>query len=205
MKKIRSTTETEKKLKEAEFFLKNTKKHVKDFEKFSYFLNAFVSSARSVTWIMRAEFGDNPKWIEWWENRHPNDEDADILRLFTNLRNDSQKKRSIGTGFAMTLNVKINKNEEIVLLKNLFKNPKRYTITITQTRKNKKKTFDKGIHIENKEGGNRLTIPEATVEKIDPIFNFSSDKSYEAIKACEKYYLILKRLVNEWINLGSTE
>ena len=41
------------------------------FPHVDYFLSAFVSAARSVTWVMRSEYGKNADWVEWFDAKKP--------------------------------------------------------------------------------------------------------------------------------------
>lgn len=93
---------TQEKLAEAAFFLRQMREHEKGFveaitegrladRRFRYFTSAFITAARSVTWVMRAEFGHIPGWEEWFSRRQPADEDKWLLDVFTSVRNSSQK------------------------------------------------------------------------------------------------------------------
>ena len=97
---------TRHKLAEAQFFLKKIDEHYYDdipeaFGKMdqppviSFFLSAFVSSARSVTWIMRSEYGSTPGWNEWFASKHPDEGELDLLQTFNELRIRTQKIRPL--------------------------------------------------------------------------------------------------------------
>ena len=51
---------TKHKLEEAKFFLEQLRANYGKLKKFDYFLSAFISSARSVTWVMRNEYSSVP-------------------------------------------------------------------------------------------------------------------------------------------------
>jgi hypothetical protein len=100
---------TRQKLAEAKFFLSKLNEHRYDslneaicnptgLELVSYFLSAFVSAARSVTWIMRSEYGRLPQWESWWKSQIPVAHVAKLLRLFNTLRNRSQKAEPVRLG-----------------------------------------------------------------------------------------------------------
>jgi len=66
---------TRQKLEEAAFFLAKVKEHyfdVLDEEEqarpFLYYLSAFVSAARSVTWVMRSEYSALEGWATWYQS-----------------------------------------------------------------------------------------------------------------------------------------
>ena len=58
---------TQHKLEEANFFRAFLKPNYGKEKKFDFYLSAFISAARSVTLIMRAEFEKVPGWEAWFE------------------------------------------------------------------------------------------------------------------------------------------
>jgi hypothetical protein len=83
---------TRRKLDEACFFLNHLQDAEKKHPEFDYFLNAFVAASRSVSWIMKAEYGKVFGWREWYEAQVPQEGEEDLLASFTKLRNRSQKE-----------------------------------------------------------------------------------------------------------------
>jgi hypothetical protein len=57
---------------------------------FPFYLSAFLSAARSITWVMRQEFSDVEGWEEWYKAQG-SAEHAQMLGLFNKLRNQSEK------------------------------------------------------------------------------------------------------------------
>ncbi|MBC7108976.1 MAG: hypothetical protein H5T41_09395 [Methanomassiliicoccales archaeon] len=57
------------KLNEAKYFLEQMKEHADSTEEFAYNLSAFLSAARSVTWIMQNEFKNVPGFEEWYSEK----------------------------------------------------------------------------------------------------------------------------------------
>jgi hypothetical protein len=49
-------TRTGFKLEEARFFLAHLEKHWRHVPQYEFYLSAFISAARSVTWVMRYEY-----------------------------------------------------------------------------------------------------------------------------------------------------
>jgi hypothetical protein len=94
---------TRQKLDEAEFFLSKieslTRDRPRDRPESKYYLSAFVSAARSVTWIMRYEYARVVGWEQWYDSTAPNGEDFDLLRKFNELRVRSEKKRPLDPSF----------------------------------------------------------------------------------------------------------
>ncbi len=84
---------TTDKLREARFFLeKMIEAFAHDSPELEHYANAFVASARSVTFVMQTEHAHAPAFSEWYENRKtalPDD--------FKELRNISLKRAPIKT------------------------------------------------------------------------------------------------------------
>ncbi|CAG1770697.1 hypothetical protein [Geobacter sp.] len=57
---------TRHKVKEAEFHLQNAQEHYQEDEVFSYFLSAFLSAARSITFYMQKQYGKVSGFPEWY-------------------------------------------------------------------------------------------------------------------------------------------
>lgn len=103
---------TRHKLDEAAFFLKKLHDHYFDHADgfargevstptFSYYLSAFVSSARSVAWVMRHEYVDVPGWQEWYDAKVPDEDQEALLRIFNQLRVRSEKTEPLIPGHAL--------------------------------------------------------------------------------------------------------
>jgi len=75
-------TDTREKLLEAKYFLERMVENQDKRDVFKYNLSAFLSAARSVTWIMQREFGKVPGFIEWYriqQDKMRSDEKMRIL------------------------------------------------------------------------------------------------------------------------------
>jgi hypothetical protein len=88
---------TRRRLDETRFFLNLLKDSEKKHPDFDYFLSAFTSAARSVTWVLKAEFVKVPGWQEWYESQSPDKDEKELLGAFTSLRNKSQKEAPLET------------------------------------------------------------------------------------------------------------
>lgn len=87
---------TRQKLEEAAYFLQRVEEHYFDAledngRPLIYYVSAFISAARSVTWIMRSEYSRLPGWKTWYDVQRPSTHDLKLLRGFTDARNRSQK------------------------------------------------------------------------------------------------------------------
>jgi hypothetical protein len=86
----------EERLREANYFVGRLAIHP-DVDRFGYELNAFLSAARSVTFILQKELSDVPGFQEWWSKQRDLLVRDPAARFFLELRNDSQKEGRIST------------------------------------------------------------------------------------------------------------
>ncbi len=91
------TSNTKLKLKEALFFLQKMETHLDIDPDFDFYLNAFVSSSRSVKWIMNKEYSNVEGWEEWNKNISSVNEKVNCLRKISKLRNLSLKEKPLIT------------------------------------------------------------------------------------------------------------
>jgi hypothetical protein len=88
---------TQLKLEEAKFFLDHLAPNYGKERKFDFFLSAYISAARSVMWVMRAEYADAQDWEEWFKSLEPSKEEAFLLKGTTEIRNRAQKFEPLRT------------------------------------------------------------------------------------------------------------
>jgi len=86
MGRFAGMTHTEIKLSEAKYFLEQMKQHIDSPEEFVYNLSAFLSAARSVTFIMQNEFSKIPEFREWYGCKQKKMENNELFRFFNGLR-----------------------------------------------------------------------------------------------------------------------
>ena len=94
---------TRRKLDEAEYFLGKLEVAVAAHPDFDFLLSAFVSSARSVTWVMKAEYKDNSVWAAWYKAKAPTDAERKLLAQMNDLRVRSEKFEPLETRPAIVL------------------------------------------------------------------------------------------------------
>jgi hypothetical protein len=58
--------DTQQKYNEAEYFLEMMKENDENRQRFKYNLSAFLSAARSVTFVLQKECSKNPEFKEWY-------------------------------------------------------------------------------------------------------------------------------------------
>ena len=84
---------TTEKLSEAKFFLEQIEANYLEHPAFDYFLGAFISSARSVLWIMRSEYNDIEGWESWYKSLEPSTSDEALLQKINVARIRTEKHR----------------------------------------------------------------------------------------------------------------
>ena len=94
---------TRRKLTEAQFFLRKLEDALAEHPDFDYFFSAFVSSARSVTWVMKAEYKECPGWLAWYENKKPGETEQLLLAQMNDLRVQSEKFQPLETRVAIVM------------------------------------------------------------------------------------------------------
>jgi hypothetical protein len=98
-------TRTRFKLEEARYFFAHLEKDWRHVPQFEFYLSAFVSAARSVTWIMRSEYNKRPGWQDWFTARQPPPHLRDTLKGMNDLRVRSTKAEPIRTRTSVRLNI----------------------------------------------------------------------------------------------------
>jgi hypothetical protein len=93
MPQLRSLLLVEERLSEANYFARRLRSQ--RGEKLQYELNAFLSAARSVTWLIQKEMVHVPGFSEWWSERQKEMAADPAMRFFLALRNYSQKEGRI--------------------------------------------------------------------------------------------------------------
>jgi hypothetical protein len=96
---------THYKLEEAKFFLLLLEQNWRHFPHVDYFLSAFVSAARSVTWVMRSEYGNKPGWTEWFDSKKPKNEIREVLKRMNDLRVRATKSNPVKTRTTATVTI----------------------------------------------------------------------------------------------------
>jgi hypothetical protein len=94
---------TQRKLSEAKFFLVKMEEEYDKHEDFEYYFSAFISSCRSVLWVLKAECKGHADWLNWYEGLKPEDEEAEFLKKTNNIRVRSEKHTPVEAGLMETL------------------------------------------------------------------------------------------------------
>ena len=148
---------------------------------FNYYLNAFISSARSVKWILNKEYSKITGWEEWNSKISLKNEEMNILKLITKLRNISLKERPIITNKEYILPIP----EEIEIKENA-----RYNVVIVEENQICNEELKSALKQELK------SYPISFTAKFE--FLRTLDESEEGIlQICQNYYQWLDNIVSE--------
>ncbi len=103
---------TRQKLHEAQYFLSKLDEHYFDHVQgivdeepappiFAYNLSAFLSAARSITWVMRHEYISVTDWEEWFKSQEVSETHQDLLKIFNDLRIRTNKIEPLQLGHSI--------------------------------------------------------------------------------------------------------
>ena len=165
-------------LNESEFFLKKLEEEKENYAYFSYYLNAYISAARSVLWIMKNEYNKVAGWKEWYNSTDIDKEKALLLKGIVDMRNRSLKIEPLQIKQEFLIgdeNTKFNLYDEIEPFVG-----KKISFTIEDTGKKEKarRTSD----------GNSLTL----TGKLTPILTVREFKNKDILEVCQQYF--------DWLN-----
>lgn len=167
------------KLDEAKYFLEQMKINVTDKQVFLYNLSAFLSSSRSITWVLQKEYSENPKFKKWYEEKKKEMEKDKLLRFFIEKRNYVIKESPIEPkGMTFIRVVEQMTVEESITVSQ--KMPNGSQKVLFQTPKSEEKAKPKQ--------------PEAKIE-FRWFFDEYPDK--DIITLCENYYKKLEDILKE--------
>lgn len=180
-------SKTTEKLNEAEFFLKQVEANYLENPAFDYFLSAFISSARSVLWIMRSEYSDVDGWESWYKSLEPSTDDEALLRKINAARIRTEKQAPIKTNFRVSFIIPKEQITETLNkdLENL--SGKTLEMTVRQIG-NPDTPID--FHLEN----GKFTFI-GPIEKVYRVLGELDDD--DVLEACRKYYSTIKEIVIE--------
>jgi len=83
-------------LEEALYFLLQMRRNYIERKDFIFNMNAFLNSARSVTWVLKKEFAHNPSLKAWYSQKEDEMKEDKFMSFFVKLRNVSVKEKTPG-------------------------------------------------------------------------------------------------------------
>ena len=173
-------TNTERKLDEAQYFLKML--NVED-PYFDYILSAYLNAARSITWIMRHEFHNIEGWEEWFKSQMINKEQKSLLNTINDLRIASTKQNGVKTDYYLLEKLLIDE-KDYSKVKEILDEDGLYKFTLVAADE---------INIEE-QNENKTIIGCTVINEND-----SSNSRNELYNLCKDYYEFLEIQVNNCI------
>jgi hypothetical protein len=177
------TTNTMGKLNESKFFLEKMEDSYKKNPDFNYYFSAFISAARSVFWVMKAEFNKTNGWEEWYQEQKTSVEEKTLLKKINDIRVRTTKIKPLHTGTGALLDV----SKEIITeeIKSFMKNLDNKNVSITI-----EEYLDDGPEFII--GEKQVTFTGTMKEIFRNIPEFWSE---DILKVSKKYVAFLERLV----------
>jgi hypothetical protein len=83
-------------LEEAFYFLLQMRRNYIERKEFVFNMNAFLNSARSVTWVLKKEFAHNPPLETWYSQKADEMKKDKFMKFFVKLRDVSVKEKTPG-------------------------------------------------------------------------------------------------------------
>jgi hypothetical protein len=104
-KPANNATKTRAKLEEARFFLTKIKENQQTFPDIQYYCSAFISSARSILWIMRSEYHGENGWDSWFESLKPKagSSEKKFITVLNDIRVRLEKLEPLRVGISLEL------------------------------------------------------------------------------------------------------
>lgn len=96
-------TPTRDKLNEAGFFLCKMSGAADDRDAFRFNLSAFLSAARSVTWVMQKQYAHSQSFSEWLTKKQAEMSANGLMQYFVEQRNQVTKQRAITSSFPVNI------------------------------------------------------------------------------------------------------
>jgi hypothetical protein len=193
MKTEEEGTHTKEKLDEALYFLLQMRQHYIDKKQFIYNMNAFLNSARNVTWVLQEEFAHNSGFKCWYLKRQKEMEEDRLMSFFNDLRVTSVHKEGSP------------KHSLSVRAAYIF--PKDGKVLQASTVGYAKKKYSDEDKAEMKTLGLVFPSESGELKVVEPVYTLVTDWEFEKapegyqgrdiLALCIKYYHSLKKIVEE--------
>lgn len=184
--------QTHARFEEAKFFYKQMLMNPTNPE-FDYFLNAFLASARSITWVMKNEYGHADGWEEWYEAKVLNEEDRALLKLMSSLRNNSQKVRPVKSSPYLSVTIPAGKIDDALLARIQENVGRQGLLSINTDADGNPTSISAQLELEGIDG--LPIVLDGVVEQFDR--SVHGEESAPIREQCGEYLLMLKELTEE--------
>jgi hypothetical protein len=177
----------EGKISEALFFVSKMREKYNHRVEFKFYLSAFLSSARSITWVMKAEFGKVPFYKAWHDGRKLSEEETRVFKRINDLRVETNKIKPVRTRPIVATTVEVPPGLDYRKYLN-----QQITVNISAPDKDGKQTMS----FVDKTTGETFTGPIEDYR----IVNQLSDED-DLLELCENYMSIIEGIYSEWIDV----
>jgi hypothetical protein len=168
-------SEARSKLETARFNLAQLVKNSEDPKRLTHYLNDFLSSARSVTWVLKKEFSGKTNFTAWYNAKIQRIDPEKDFALFVKLRNISEKERNVRPN-------PIIGTTDTIYLKDRYTN----------------RLYDRDGNLINEfTGPSEIREIPKPKKKVERSWFFQERPDDDAIQLCERYYSKLEDIVNE--------
>jgi hypothetical protein len=182
-------SKTSEKLKEAAFFFKQMEANYFVHPTFIYFTSAFISSARSILWIMRSEYQGIEGWESWYETKRPTADEDLLLKQMNSARVRTEKQAPLEAVLRVEVDIQIPPGRDAEEIRRSLESYREKTLKVTAKMLDES---NKSNEFEVDEFGLKFT------GKVEKVFYILEDLAEEdVLKQCKKYYTILEKLVAE--------
>ncbi len=183
----------EEKLEEALYFLLQMRQSYIDRKHFIYNMNAFLNSARNVTFTLQEEFANNPKFKTWYPQKQKEIKEDKMMSFFNDLRVVSVHKKG--------------SPKHSLSVKAAYIFPKDGKIFQASTVGYTESKYSDADRVEMKTLGLVFPSESGEVKIVEPVYTLVTDWKFEKapegyqgkdiLALCIEYYHKLKRLVEE--------
>ena len=177
-----NTSRSRRKLDEAKFFLEKLEEPHCTFPDFNYYLSAYFSAARSVSWVLKAEHGKKVGFTAWYNSFSASSDDEAFMKVINSIRVRTEKHEPVDAVPALIAGIPIH-------------------ASVPETHRAKELALrSKRSMTHNISDGLKVTLKPAQtsdyenngIERHLPEF-----PNYDVTIACHRYYLLVERLVVE--------
>ena len=168
-------------LDETQFFLSKMEENQESFPDFNYYLNAYISAARSVLWIIKNEYCKVSGWLEWYDSTEVDHDKELLLKGIVEMRNRSLKKAPLQIKQEYIIGdkeVSYNIYDEITPFVG-----KKISLTIEQTENSKRA---------GRISDDNTLVLKGTINKINSVQEF---KNKDILDVCRQYFDWLNQIV----------
>src|SRR5574341_1334722 len=99
------TNPTQHKIKEAEFHLRHAKEHYQSDDTFAFYLSAFLSASRSITFYLQKQYGNQQGFREWYCVEQTKMNADNDLKYLNEARVEDVHRKPIHTGAMRSITV----------------------------------------------------------------------------------------------------